>query len=36
MDKIAEAKKEIRLKEWAHMYAGYQMSGIYKSERNAE
>lgn len=27
MDKIAEAKKEIRLKEWTHMYAEYQESG---------
>lgn len=27
MDKIAEAKKEMRLKEWTQMYAEYQESG---------
>ena len=32
MDKIAEKKKEMRLKAWTEMYAEYQVSGMMRPE----
>lgn len=36
MDKIAEVKKEMRLKEWKQMYAEYQESGKTVTKRCKE